>query len=209
MCFSFLFFYKLKQYRWNQFELVQQQWSIENCRIQWKKEATVCRMEFGIVVAGNSTCGNWFAFGYLDIIDDDSLRRRRFFFFAVRLSWPLSVFESSLSDSLSDELELDEDDDELELLELSDAKPVASFRLTRSAISARSGSFSYISTKLKFYSFQSESNGISITFRTFNHFFDNFGRPRTVLCHTIGKFVLLQKFCVTAIVSSRFSTTCQ
>lgn len=68
--------------------------------------------------------------------------RRRFFFLAVKLSWPLSVFESSLSDSL-EELELDDDDDELELLELSDAKPVASFKFTRSAISARSGSFSY------------------------------------------------------------------
>lgn len=52
--------------------------------------------------------------------DDDSSMRRRFFFFAVRLSWPESVFESSLSDSLDDD-ELDDDDDELELLELSDA----------------------------------------------------------------------------------------
>lgn len=99
-------------------------------------------MEFGIVVVVYSTCVDWSAFGYLDIIDDDSFRRRFFFFFAVKLSWPLSVFESSLSDSLSDELELDEDDDELELLELSEAKPVASFKFTRSAISARSGSFS-------------------------------------------------------------------
>lgn len=55
-----------------------------------------------------------------DIIDDGSCMRRRFFFFAVKLSWPLSVFESSLSESL-DELELDDEDDELELLELSDA----------------------------------------------------------------------------------------
>lgn len=30
----------------------------------------------------------------------------------------------------------------------------------------------------------------------------------TVLCHTTGKFVREQKFCVTAIVSSRFKTTC-
>lgn len=71
-----------------------------------------------------------------------SATRLRFFFFAVRLSWPLSVFESSLSESL-DELELDDDDDELELLELSDAKPVASFKFTASATSANSGSFSY------------------------------------------------------------------
>lgn len=76
-----------------------------------------------------------------DIIDEDSCTRRRFFFLAVKLSWPLSVFESSLSDSL-EELELDEDDEELELLELSDAKPVASFKFTVSAISASSGSFS-------------------------------------------------------------------
>lgn len=47
-----------------------------------------------------------------------------------------------------------------------------------------------------------------LTFKTRNHFRDNFGRPRTVLCHTIGKFVLLQKFCVTATVSSKLRTTC-
>lgn len=41
-----------------------------------------------------------------------------------------------------------------------------------------------------------------------NQCFASFGRPRTVLCQTIGKFVIEQKFCVTAIVSSRFSTTC-
>lgn len=54
-----------------------------------------------------------------------------------------------------------------------------------------------------------KKQAIERTFRTLNHFFDNFGRPRTVLCQTIGKFVLLQKFCVTAIVSSKFKTTCQ
>lgn len=82
-------------------------------------------MEFGIVLAACSADGdnNWLTFSYHDdddIIDDDSFMRLRFFFFAVKLSWPLSVFESSLSDSL-DELELDDEDDELELLELSDA----------------------------------------------------------------------------------------
>lgn len=67
--------------------------------------------------------------------------RRRFFFLAVKLSWPLSVFES-LSEFELDESELDDDDDELELLELSDAKPVLSSKLTRAATSANGGSFS-------------------------------------------------------------------
>lgn len=67
--------------------------------------------------------------------------RRRFFFFAVKLSCPLSVFES-LSESELDESELDDEDDELELLELSEANPVLSFKLTRSAISYNDGSFS-------------------------------------------------------------------
>lgn len=49
----------------------------------------------------------------------------RFFFFAVKDSWPLSVLES-LSESSSLELE----EDELELLELSDAIPVLSSRFT-------------------------------------------------------------------------------
>lgn len=83
-------------------------------------------MEFGIWLAACSDAtdtDDWSDVCYHDdddIIDDDSCMRRRFFFFAVKLSWPLSVLESSLSDSL-DELELDDDDDELELLELSDA----------------------------------------------------------------------------------------
>lgn len=49
---------------------------------------------------------------------------------------------------------------------------------------------------------------VAHTFSTRNHFLDSFGRPRTVLCQTTGKFVLLQKFCVTAIVSSKLITTC-
>lgn len=111
-------------------------------------------MEFGIVVAPNVA---WAVFSsafdcYHDdecIDGDGSLRRRRFFFLAVKLSWPLSVFESSLSESSLDELEPElDDDDELELLELSDAKPVLSFRLTRSASSAKAGSFSYKETIL-------------------------------------------------------------
>lgn len=40
------------------------------------------------------------------------------------------------------------------------------------------------------------------------HFLDSLGRPRTVLCHTMGKLVLLAKFWVTAMVVSRFRTTC-
>lgn len=133
--------------------------------------------------------------------------RRRFFFFAVRLSCPLSVFES-LSDSELDESELDDDDDELELLELSEAKPVLSSRFTRSAISARGGSFSCTTKKRNYFSNSFPSIIRMRTFSRRSHFFESFGRPRTVLCQTIGKFVLLQKFCVTAIVSSRFRTTC-
>lgn len=71
-----------------------------------------------------------------DAIDELPLTFRRFFFLAVKLSWPLSVFES-LSDSLELELE-----DELELLELSDAKPVLSCRFTSTANFANSGSLS-------------------------------------------------------------------
>lgn len=69
---------------------------------------------------------------------------RRFFFFAVRLSWPLSVFESLSSESL--ELELD-DEDELELLELSDAKPVLSSIFIWVASAASAGSLFYCSSK--------------------------------------------------------------
>lgn len=77
-----------------------------------------------------------------ELIAEDSFARRRFFFLA-KLSRPLSVFESLLSESL-DELEPDDDDDDEELdpLELSDARPVLSFKLTCSAISASSGSLS-------------------------------------------------------------------
>lgn len=51
------------------------------------------------------------------------------------------MFES-LPESVVDESELDDDEEELELLELSEANPVLSFKLTRSAISASDGSFS-------------------------------------------------------------------
>lgn len=69
-----------------------------------------------------------------DFAIEDSILRR--FFLDVKLSWPLSVLDS-LSLSLS--LELDE---ELELLELSDAIPVLCSNFTSFAIFARSGSFS-------------------------------------------------------------------
>ncbi len=80
----------------------------------------------------------WFGKSLQD--DDDAIDPPftflRFFFLAVKDSWPLSVFES-LSESSSLELE----DDELELLELSDAIPVLSSRFTWIAIFANSGSF--------------------------------------------------------------------
>uniref|UniRef100_A0A182UND4 Uncharacterized protein n=1 Tax=Anopheles merus TaxID=30066 RepID=A0A182UND4_ANOME len=82
---------------------------------------------------------------------------------------------------------LELEDEELELLELSDATPVLWPRSVSDAILARSG---------------------STACSTFSHLLDSFGRPRTVLCHTTGKLVRLQKFCVTATVSSRLSTTC-
>lgn len=88
---------------------------------------------------------------------DCSLSFLRFFaLWAVRLSWPLSVFELELSLSSSE----DELEDELELLEESEAKPVLVLMLMVSACLASSGS-----TSLKMRS----------------HFLDNFGRPRTVL----------------------------
>lgn len=89
-------------------------------------------------------------------MDSTLLARRRllFFFLAVRLSWPLSD-SLSVFDPLLDEL-LDDDDELLELLELSDAKPVLSFTLTEAANLASSG---------------------SLSLRTRNHLRDSFGRP--------------------------------
>lgn len=154
-------------------------------------------------------CGCCSGGGDHDIIDEPFMRRR-FFFLAVKLSWPLSVFDS-LSESELDESELDDDDDELELLELSDAKPVLSSKFTRVATSASRGSFSYKKNRIRLSASNlraKDSFWRRHTFNTRNHFFDSFGRPRTVLCQTIGKFVLLQKFCVTAMVSSKLITTC-
>jgi len=100
---------------------------------------------------------------------------------ACRDSCPLSSSLEFPSLELLELLEL------LEQLELSDARPVWFFKSTESAIAASSG---------------------SLFFNTLYHFRDNLGRPLTVLCHTTGKFVRLQKFWVTAIVVSKLRTTC-
>ena len=47
-----------------------------------------------------------------------------------------------------------------------------------------------------------------VTLRALYHLRESLGRPRTVLCQTIGKLVLEQKFWVTATVLSKFRTTC-
>ena len=47
-----------------------------------------------------------------------------------------------------------------------------------------------------------------LTFKALYHFFESFGLPRTVLCQTTGKLVTEEKFWVTAMVTSRFTTTC-
>lgn len=80
---------------------------------------------------------------------------------------PLSFF---ITDSLS--LSEPEDDELEQLLLSSDWSPVVESRSTRSAISATSGR----SSRSVLY-----------------HCLESFGRPRTVLCHTMGKFVELHK----------------
>jgi len=91
-----------------------------------------------------------------------------FFFLADMLSCPES-------DEFDSELELDE----LELLELleseleSDAWPELVLTSILSATAANSG-ISFL--------------------RVASHFLLSFGLPRTVLCHTIGKLVIEQKF---------------
>lgn len=82
--------------------------------------------------------------------------------------------------------ELEEEEEE-EPLELSDVMPIGEFKSILLASSARSG----------------------LCNRNWDsHFFDSFGLLRTVLCQTIGKFVVLTKFCVIATVSVMFRTTC-
>jgi hypothetical protein len=94
---------------------------------------------------------------------------------AVRLSCPLSVFELELSLSSSELDELDE----LELLDESDAKPVLVLTLMVSACFANSGSTSC--KKMIEMREKSLLYLVEITFKTLSHFFDSFGRPRTVL----------------------------
>lgn len=85
----------------------------------------------------------------------------RLLFLPVKLTWP----ESSLSDGLQDEQlhvldELD-DDDPLELSELIPIDELISIFLVSSTKSGR------------------------CTLSSMSHFFDNFGRLRTVLCQTM------------------------
>lgn len=89
------------------------------------------------------------------------------FLCACKDSCPLSSSLELPSSELLELLEL------LEQLELSDARPVLFFKSTESATIAKSG---------------------SLFFNTLYHLRDNFGRPLTVLCHTTGKLVRLQKF---------------
>lgn len=104
-----------------------------------------------------------------------------FFLCSGKLSWPLSDILSDDDESSEDEEEEEESDDE------SDAIPQLFFVSMPSATAARSARFSL---------------------KTRSHFLESFGRPRTVLCHTTGKFVQEQKFCVIAMVLSRLMTTC-
>lgn len=113
------------------------------------------------------------------------LEKKINYFFLLELTWP----ESSLSDGLHEEqlqVELDELDDD-ELLELSLMIPMGELVSILCVNSTRSGRW---------------------IFNSASHFFDNFGRLLTVLCHTIGKFDVLTKFWVTAMVSVTLSTTC-
>jgi hypothetical protein len=91
----------------------------------------------------------------------------------------------SLSEPESDEEEEEEDEEDED--EDDEGKPQGWSSLTVDAIDAKSG---------------------LVSCKAANHFFDNLGRPLTVLCHTIGKLVMLAKFCVMATVTSRLTTTC-
>lgn len=112
-----------------------------------------------------------------------------------------------VSTSESDELEEEEDE---ESLELSEAMPVDSCRSTLSASAARSGRSCFSTLKgQRRGSAGPEAHSSAEPEATHRyHFLDNLGRPRTVLCHTMGKLVVLAKFWVTAIVVSKLSTTC-
>lgn len=103
-----------------------------------------------------------------------------------KLAWP----ESELSDGSQEEQlhELDElDEEEEEPLELSDVMPADEFVSILLVSSTRSGRW---------------------TDNCDSHLLDNLDLLLTVLCQTMGKFVVLTKFCVIAIVSVKFNTTC-
>lgn len=99
----------------------------------------------------------------------------------------LSDSESGSESSLSPQDEEEEEEEDDPELELSELNPVGFCRSTCFAMAATSGR-SFCSV--------------------LNHLRESFGRPRTVLCQTMGKLVTLLKFCVTATVSVRFTTTC-
>ena len=112
--------------------------------------------------------------------------------------------------------ESDELEEEDESLELSDAMPVDSCRSTLSARAARSGRSCFRTLRTNTTSVRHGGGKTQPAFpdRRYRlvpyryHFLDSLGRPRTVLCHTMGKLVVLAKFWVTAIVVSRLRTTC-
>jgi len=153
------------------------------------------------------------------------------------LAWWTLRHESQLQDEAGAELSESElllDDDAS--LELSDANTVGLVKSTDLATLASSGRSTYIQQSLttflgykfgcfflilSYYLLQqhyswmltntkqcSLLNSRKQTCRVRNHLWESFGRPRTVLCHTAGKLVMLQKFCVTPIVLSRLMTTC-
>lgn len=104
-------------------------------------------------------------------------------------SFSLQRSPSESEDSLSDDSivdDADDEDDEAEEDE-SDWTPVGSSICTPSAISVISG--------LSFFNF-------------LYHLLESFGLPLTVLCQTTLKLTGEQKFCVTAIVESKLTTTC-
>ena len=130
------------------------------------------------------------------------------------------------------------DDDALLEPSLSDANAVGLVKSTVSATLTSSGRSTYIqsitnnflkfllslATSLSFSTFHfsqqhhgqilNNTNNVHLlhsrkqTCKVRNHLRESFGRPRTVLCHTTGKLVTLQKFCVTPIELSRLMTTC-
>lgn len=122
---------------------------------------------------------------------------------------PDPLFFSSFDDEAADEeLELDElleDEDELELEELDELEDdlllfFFFFFFSRS---------SYITKPSSLLSARASSNLAGSCFsRSLSHLQASFLRPARVSLQTFSKFPSLQKFSVTAIVLSRFSTAC-